>query len=108
MTVIGYARVSTTDHNLEVQENALRVGGCEIIRSEKRSGTTTAGREHLHQHVGCADVRCAGQCLTAVSSAKVSLSSTPRFAAQSASSATVPSAHMSIMWFLMTPPSGWR
>ena len=47
MPVIGYARVSTTDHNFEVQENALRVGGCEIIRSEKRSGTTTAGRDEL-------------------------------------------------------------
>jgi DNA invertase Pin-like site-specific DNA recombinase len=47
MTVIGYARVSTTDQNLEVQEQGLRAGGCEIIRSEKRSGTTTAGREQL-------------------------------------------------------------
>jgi DNA invertase Pin-like site-specific DNA recombinase len=47
MTVIGYARVSTTDQNLEVQEQDLRAGGCEIIRSEKRSGTTTAGREEL-------------------------------------------------------------
>jgi DNA invertase Pin-like site-specific DNA recombinase len=47
MTVIGYARVSTTDQNLDVQESALRAEGCEVIRSEKRSGTTTAGREEL-------------------------------------------------------------
>jgi DNA invertase Pin-like site-specific DNA recombinase len=47
MPVIGYARVSTTDQNLELQENTLRTAGCEIVRSEKRSGTTTAGRDEL-------------------------------------------------------------
>jgi DNA invertase Pin-like site-specific DNA recombinase len=41
------ARVSTTDQDLSIQENALRAAGCEVIRAEKRSGTTTAGREEL-------------------------------------------------------------
>jgi len=47
MTIVGYARLSTTDQDLTIQESALRAAGCEIIRAEKRSGRTTEGREEL-------------------------------------------------------------
>jgi DNA invertase Pin-like site-specific DNA recombinase len=47
MTTIGYARVSTTDQDLSIQQTALRGAGCDVIRAEKRSGTTTEGRAEL-------------------------------------------------------------
>lgn len=47
MATYGYARVSTTDQDLAIQETALRAAGCEIVRSEKRSGTSTEGRTEL-------------------------------------------------------------
>ncbi|WP_215754106.1 recombinase family protein [Acetobacter sp. P5B1] len=43
----GYARVSTTDQNLTIQEIALQKAGCEIIRGEKVSGTSREGRNEL-------------------------------------------------------------
>ena len=33
MPLYGYARVSTTDQDLSVQEAALRAAGCEVIRA---------------------------------------------------------------------------
>jgi DNA invertase Pin-like site-specific DNA recombinase len=47
MTTIGYARVSTTDQNLDIQTAALTAAGADIIRAEKVSGTTTNGRTEL-------------------------------------------------------------
>jgi DNA invertase Pin-like site-specific DNA recombinase len=43
----GYARVSTIDRDLGIQEATLKAAGCEVIRSEKVSGTSTAGRQEL-------------------------------------------------------------
>src|SRR4051812_16966586 len=45
--MIGYARVSTSDQDLTIQLAALNAEGCEVIRQEKASGTTTAGRQEL-------------------------------------------------------------
>ena len=45
--IAGYARVSTTDQDLGIQEAALRAAGCETIRSEKVTGTTREGRTEL-------------------------------------------------------------
>lgn len=47
MTNIGYARVSTSDQDTSIQVTALEAAGCEIIRQEKRSGTSTVGRQEL-------------------------------------------------------------
>ena len=44
----GYARVSTTDQDLTIQIDALKSVGCEIIRQEKVSGTSTQGRDELN------------------------------------------------------------
>src|SRR5262245_2159433 len=43
----GYARVSSTDQDLSAQIAALKAAGCEVVRSEKKSGTTRKGRSEL-------------------------------------------------------------
>ncbi len=47
MTRIGYARVSTSDQDLEIQVARLKVEGCDPIRTEKISGASRNGRSEL-------------------------------------------------------------
>ena len=46
---VGYARVSSADQGLAIQIKALKEYGCDKIYQEKRSGTTTLGREQLQE-----------------------------------------------------------
>jgi DNA invertase Pin-like site-specific DNA recombinase len=47
VTLYGYARVSTADQDLAIQEAALRAAGCRVVRAEKRSGAAREGRDEL-------------------------------------------------------------
>src|SRR3954449_5080698 len=47
MPLYGYARVSTLDQDLTIQQAAPKAVGCEVIRAEKASGTRRDGRSEL-------------------------------------------------------------
>ena len=47
MPLYGYARVSSLDQDLTLQEEMLRAAGCHIVRAEKRSGAGREGRTEL-------------------------------------------------------------
>lgn len=47
MAIYGYARVSTVDQDLAIQEAALKAAGCTVIRAEKKSGANKEDRKEL-------------------------------------------------------------
>jgi len=47
MARIGYARVSSSDQDLDNQLEKLKAEGCSIVRSEKVSGASRDGRKEL-------------------------------------------------------------
>ena len=62
MMLIGYARVSTQDQTLRLQDDALTAGGCEKLFREKLSGTRTTlpAREKLLAFARKGDVTMRG------------------------------------------------
>lgn len=47
MARIGYARISSTSQDLDIQINRLAAAGCDVIRSETGSGASRDGRREL-------------------------------------------------------------
>ena len=60
MATYGYARVSTEDQDCTIQIDALKLAGCTVVRSEKKSATKMAGRTELE---GLLDFMQAGDTL---------------------------------------------
>lgn len=57
----GYARVSTSNQDLAIQETALRNAGCTVVRAQKVSGTSLDGRTELQtllQFLRAGDTLC--------------------------------------------------
>jgi DNA invertase Pin-like site-specific DNA recombinase len=51
--IFGYARVSTEDQDLSIQQAALEAAGCLKIFAEKKSGTLRDGRTELQVLLDC-------------------------------------------------------
>ena len=47
MSFYGYARVSTTNQDLSIQDTALRAAGCTVTCAEKKSGSRRDGYTEL-------------------------------------------------------------
>ena len=47
MSKYGYARVSSLSQSTDIQEAALTKAGCDLVRTEKKSGRSTEGRTEL-------------------------------------------------------------
>ena len=47
MAIYGYARVSSSSQSLAIQQEALETSGCDVIRSERATGTKLEGRTEL-------------------------------------------------------------
>ena len=52
MSKYGYARCSSLSQSTDIQEAALKAAGCKVVRSEKKSGSTTEGRTELSNMIG--------------------------------------------------------
>ena len=72
---IGYARVSTSEQNLDLQKDALKRAGCEKIIEDVASGKTE-NRSGLDRAASsCAKATCLSSGGSTVSAARLNISS---------------------------------